>query len=513
MKNRKLILILSLVLALTMSLGGTLAYLTDTDSEVNVMTVGNVIIDLVERQRNEDGDALEPFEQGKPLLPIVGSAQGAKDKFGLSTAANYVDKIVTVDNTGKSDAWVRVLIGFPKVLDHDEADKMPLHWNQGNNFDANGEWTAEKDVYNWTPDFVDTMTYDGIEYNVYSFTYNTVLAKGAKTPDPAIVGFYLDQRVDYDADRGVYTITYEDGNTVDLTGFDGTVKIPVLAQAVQASGFDTSDAAFTAAFPMGDDATTTLNTWFGTIKAPTLVSTAAELKDALAEGGKVMLTANIETGNIEIADGVEAVVDLNGHTLTTTLKSEGRNHYAFDNYGTLTLKGNGTIEARGVQNFGTLTVEDGVKIIATNTNGGACIWNDGGNLTINGGTFTTVEDTDDNNADPCALYSVSGNVTINGGTFEGKTNLAYAVRMDAGNMTINSANITGIHGVVGVTGGTVTIEGGNFHLVGVAGQSDHNIYAEGGNVTVNGGKFTADEAGLDAGGKIFYGSVTDNSNN
>ena len=40
MKNRKLILIVSLVLALTMSLGGTLAYLTDTDADVNTMVLG-----------------------------------------------------------------------------------------------------------------------------------------------------------------------------------------------------------------------------------------------------------------------------------------------------------------------------------------------------------------------------------------------------------------------------------------------------------------------------------------
>ena len=53
MKNRKLILILSLVLALTMSLGGTLAYLTDSDGDVNVMTVGRV--EIKQNEMNKDG--------------------------------------------------------------------------------------------------------------------------------------------------------------------------------------------------------------------------------------------------------------------------------------------------------------------------------------------------------------------------------------------------------------------------------------------------------------------------
>ena len=53
MKNRKLLLIVSLVLALTMSLGGTLAYLQDSDVDVNVMTLGNVQIEQHEYQRVE----------------------------------------------------------------------------------------------------------------------------------------------------------------------------------------------------------------------------------------------------------------------------------------------------------------------------------------------------------------------------------------------------------------------------------------------------------------------------
>ena len=78
---------LSLVLVAVLAIGGTFAYLQDTDSDVNVMTLGKVDIELLEYQRVvENGawvstgetdkygytpDKLEPFKDDKPLLPAV----------------------------------------------------------------------------------------------------------------------------------------------------------------------------------------------------------------------------------------------------------------------------------------------------------------------------------------------------------------------------------------------------------------------------------------------------------
>jgi len=56
MKNRKLILCVSTILALAISLTGTLAYLTDTDADVNVMTLGNVDILQNEQERVKDAE-------------------------------------------------------------------------------------------------------------------------------------------------------------------------------------------------------------------------------------------------------------------------------------------------------------------------------------------------------------------------------------------------------------------------------------------------------------------------
>lgn len=233
--------------------GVTIAYLTDTETEVNVMTVGKVNIELIEQQRayDEKGDltGLEDFEQGKQLLPIVGSAQGEKDEYGMPTAANYVDKIVNIENTGINDAYVRILVAVPAVLEESTqaSAKNALHWNLGNRFFSDGSYN--KDTNNANANYADiTMkvedpaNIDGIEYNVYSFTYQTALKAGKTTDAAAFVGFYLDEHIDCDPDTGIY---YLDGQAINFD-FSKPVIIPVAAQAVQASGFETADDAFTA---------------------------------------------------------------------------------------------------------------------------------------------------------------------------------------------------------------------------------------------------------------------------
>ena len=83
-----------LVLALTaaVSIGATLAYLTDTDEDVNVMTLGKVKIDQLEYERvdvsTKDEDAtVQEFHDNKPLYPAIID----KDNFNWETGENYVN--------------------------------------------------------------------------------------------------------------------------------------------------------------------------------------------------------------------------------------------------------------------------------------------------------------------------------------------------------------------------------------------------------------------------------------
>ena len=249
-KRKTLALALTLCMVAILAIGGSLAYFTDTDEETNTFTVGGVKIDLIEQQVNDAGTALEAFEQNQVLMPIVGSAQGEKDDFGQPVAANYIDKIVTIKNTGKSDAYVRAYFAIPSALDDGyetfNAGLNVLHFNFGNEdgvstYDEQWTW-KHGDKWNYYE-----TTIGGVAYNVYYADYYQVLPAGLTT-EQFISGVYLDKSFDK-KDDGYYAFDKK----IDLSGLidgDGklTVKCPVKAVAVQAAGFDNADAAVTEAF-------------------------------------------------------------------------------------------------------------------------------------------------------------------------------------------------------------------------------------------------------------------------
>ena len=248
MKKKILTLCLVVALAATAIVGGTLAYFTDTDKEVNTFTVGGVKIDLIEQQRGENGGLVD-FKDGAVLMPIVGSAQGEKDAYGLPTAKNYVDKIVTVKNLS-SNAWVRVYYAIPTVLDNvGDASQNIVHVNGGNKFVAAGN-KADSNAVN--EDYTKNMgeevyvgAYTGadqVSYNLYYRDYNKILTKDEVTGSAFMVGLYLDKNVDMDKDG--YTIN----DTRINFDFSNGVNIPVAAVGVQAAGFNTAAAAVEAAF-------------------------------------------------------------------------------------------------------------------------------------------------------------------------------------------------------------------------------------------------------------------------
>ena len=245
MKKKIVALCLCVALAVVAIGGATLAYFTDTDNETNTFTTGGVKIELIEQQRNADSSALVPFENNKNLMPIVGSAQGEQEIVGgvkLPTAENYVDKIMTIKNTGVSDAYVRIFVAVPTALQNGQTPNAPrydvLHWNFNGDSCAEGEWTDEIVVANPT-------VINGVEYKIYSRTYTTALEANAVTATPAYIGFYLDKTVDMNA-QGQYTVNWGNGPVVIDYDLSNGVKIPVFAQAIQAEGFASAEAAFAA---------------------------------------------------------------------------------------------------------------------------------------------------------------------------------------------------------------------------------------------------------------------------
>ena len=251
MKKKILSLCLVLALAAVAIVGGTLAYFTDTDAETNTFSAGGVAIELIEQERGENG--LQDFTQNKVLMPIVGSAQGEKDEYGQPIAKNYVDKMITIENTSKSDAWVRAYFAMPAALDVGyetfNAGLNILHFNFGNKVAEDGtitttygnEWIWKNAEGNWN--YFETNI-DGVDYNVYYADYYRPLAAG-ETTEQFVSGVYLDKNVDME--DGKYVIERNGEKTV-IEGFDGSAKCPVFAVAVQKAGFNSVEEAVTEAF-------------------------------------------------------------------------------------------------------------------------------------------------------------------------------------------------------------------------------------------------------------------------
>ncbi|MBQ6952238.1 MAG: hypothetical protein IJN44_12205 [Clostridia bacterium] len=341
MKKSTLIMILSLVLAVALGVGGTLAYLQDTDEDVNVMTLGNVYIEQHEYERvtDENGDPvkgvegtdfdadygieesykLKEFTQGKPAYPAVYQegkmdwdefqqlwnqvgAPGSNDLFDPSMK-NVVDKFVFVENTGKSDAYYRTIIAIedPEGLSLD-ATTIHTSFNANSRFDYN----SDKDgVQNAADSNKFYTVIDGTRYLVYVATYQEAL-----TPDevsrPSLLQLYLDPKATND----------------DVALFGETWDVLVVSQAVQTQGFA--------------DAQTALDTAFGPITAdnnpwkkdgkdlddtpvfPVNASGADEMMAGLAEGADIIADKNLDgeliyesNAAIEL-DAKGATVQLNG---------------------------------------------------------------------------------------------------------------------------------------------------------------------------------------------------------
>lgn len=258
MKKKITALFLCVALAAIAIVGASLAYFTDTDNETNTFAVGNVKIDLIEQERGENG--LQPFTQNKKLSPIVGSAQGEKDELGMPTAKNYVDKMVTVRNTGSEKAYIRAYFAIPAALDDGyetfNAGMNVLHFNFGNKVVDGNITSTEGAEWIWTHgskwNYFET-TMDGVNYNVYFADYYQPVAAN-ETTEQLICGVYLDKNVDMKDGKYIDT-RYPNA---DLSILEGTVKYPVFAVAVQAEGFDTAAAAMDAAFGAN------YNPWGGT---------------------------------------------------------------------------------------------------------------------------------------------------------------------------------------------------------------------------------------------------------
>lgn len=356
MKLKNLLLSgLSLVLVAALAIGGTVAYLQDDDSDVNVMTLGNVKIEQHEYERVVDANGdyatdtidgvtsyvLKDFTQGKPLLPATElDANGNPYNYGAGgwadttvrmsqvdsyggmqvfTSKNAQDKFVTVENTGKTDAYVRTLValelGDVAYTDFGTIIRISSRYTTDN---ANLDQP-------WYRNEIGVIEIDGNNYVLLEYIYhgaqlsssiirheNGVLPAG-DTTYPSLCQVYM-----------TASATNEDVEKIDGNG-NGTYDILVFSQAVQAAGFADAETALNAGF---GDITTTNHPWVDGVKLPTIVYTVAELQtaiDAAVNGDIIVLGADIE-GDVTVTqkEGVKFTINGNGYTIDGSITVDGQ---------------------------------------------------------------------------------------------------------------------------------------------------------------------------------------------
>ena len=312
-------LLLVVVLTATLAVGGTLAYLTDRDSKVNVFTVGDVSIELNEK-----------FDQGSALIPGVD-----------------IEKEPTITNTGKNDAWVWAEIAIPAALnDTASAAGNVIHFNMSAASVADGQWDWWNDKVPGEDTYMvkENVDIDGVRYDIYIVQYETALKPGETTENPVIYKVYLDTGVDIDPDGNWAVVKDGVVTKVDWnTNEDGNPVIYVSAYAVQKEGFNTVYDAYKAyQTQWGDNGAE----WAETVKVSGADKTAVVNAIADAKDGDIIVLS--EDTTIAGANATDKLViekavtlDLNGKTLTTEC-----------GWGGIDLKGgasiiNGTIKHTG----------------------------------------------------------------------------------------------------------------------------------------------------------------------
>ncbi|MBE6944948.1 MAG: hypothetical protein E7459_02535 [Ruminococcaceae bacterium] len=293
--KKALALLLVVALTAAIAVNVTLAYLVDEKSDVNVMTLGNVKIEQIEQERDANGN-LKTFSQLKPAYPAVGPVEwategvevnGVKYKVFTPDLKNVVDKIITVNNVGKSDAFVRTVVAI-EAPGHDKEDYIHINYN-------GTDVTSSKPI---------ESKIDGIDYVIIVYTYKTALAVGEKSA-PSLVQVFLDSMADNEY----------------CAKFGDTWEIFAVSQAVQTEGFSDAETALNTAFGVIDDKN---HPWAKTSIITT--NDGNELLEALENGNDVYLNTDIVTIEETDFDGKGAEITL---IAAGGVKGSGESDYGY----------------------------------------------------------------------------------------------------------------------------------------------------------------------------------------
>lgn len=196
-------LLLAFVLVIGATVAGTLAYLTSTtETVVNTFTVGNVNITLDEAHVDANGN-------------VVDETRVLANTYKLMPGHTYTKDPTVHVQAGSEDCYVRMFVTIENWATL--ASKLP-------------EGALPQDLCKWNDAYWTCESYKTVNNDaVLEFRHNAIVEESATATDlPALFE----------------SITLP-GTVTDVTGLD-TVKINVIAEAIQADGFATPAAAFEA---------------------------------------------------------------------------------------------------------------------------------------------------------------------------------------------------------------------------------------------------------------------------
>lgn len=248
--RKTLTLVFSAVLLVAISVGATIAYLTDTDSVANTFTVGNVEITLDEARTNKEGKPVD--KDGKEVKETKDAPRVQGNEYHLVPGREIIKDPTVHVKANSEECYVRVFVkvsnwsAVKTVFAHAEMFKAGLDaGSKGYDNLFNGLFNGR--YMNTTAPW--WKLHKGEEdTNNDTFTFELRYMKGAG--DAAIDATVPTSTADQDLKQVFGGITVPEGTTKEeiaaLYTDDDKFKVEVTAQAIQAEGFETANDAWAA---------------------------------------------------------------------------------------------------------------------------------------------------------------------------------------------------------------------------------------------------------------------------
>ena len=133
MKNKKILsVVLAVALVASLAVGMTVAYLQDTDSDVNVMTMGNVYIKQNEQERVDTNELADAANKGMDLIVCASISRFARN---ISTLVEEVRKLKTTNPSHPVGVYFEtedIYTLDPNINERLQMQGLFAEWESGN---------------------------------------------------------------------------------------------------------------------------------------------------------------------------------------------------------------------------------------------------------------------------------------------------------------------------------------------------------------------------------------------